>query len=229
VDNASDRSSRRTTIVVAVGVRLFREGLAQLLSLQPDLEVKGSAADEQVATERARALQPDVILLDTSLPNATSTARQLLLESPAARVLALGIPESDEDVIGFAEAGVAGYITRDASFEDLIATVRGIASGELLCSPRIAAALLRHVASGAVPASSELRRLTTREREILELIDDGACNKDIAARLNIEVSTVKNHVHHILAKVGASGRSQAAARLRPALKRYPSIRRASRI
>jgi DNA-binding NarL/FixJ family response regulator len=126
----------------------------------------------------------------------------------------LGVDDGDDDVLAWAEAGVSGYVARDASFEDLVETVRAVARGELRCSPRLAATLLRRVTALAGDAPHSATRLTQREREISSLLEAGLSNKEIAGRLYIELPTVKNHVHNILRKVGASRRGEAAALLR---------------
>ena len=204
-------------VLIAVGVRLYREGLARLLPQQAGILVKGTAANQVGAVSKARTLSPDIVLLDTGLPDSLATVRALLEVAPTSRVIALAVTETEVDVISYVEVGVSGYLTRDGSFEDLVATIRSVASGELLCSPRVAALLLRPVARAAVGLSPDTRRLSPRELQIVELIDQGLSNKEIASRLSIEVSTVKNHVHDILEKLGATGRGQAAARVRPVL------------
>jgi DNA-binding NarL/FixJ family response regulator len=202
-------------VLIVVGVCLYREGLAALLAQQTGIVVKGVAADQNDAVAYARSLSPQVVLLDTGLPNSLATVTSLLAVAPGCRVIALGVAESETEVITYAEAGVSGYVTRDGSFEDLVAAIRSAARGELLCSPRISALLLRQIAKVAAGVAPDLDRLTPRELQIVGLIDEGYSNKEIANRLNIEVSTVKNHVHHILEKLGAERRIQAAAILRP--------------
>jgi DNA-binding NarL/FixJ family response regulator len=132
---------------------------------------------------------------------------------PGLKVIALGIDELESEVIRWAEAGIDGLVSRQASLEDLMATVDSVAQGETLCSPRMTAALLRHVGvlareRGSSRATSPL---TAREREIAGLIDEGLSNKEIAQRLCIELATVKNHVHNLLEKLGVRRRGEAAA------------------
>lgn len=201
-------------VLIAVGVRLYREGLAGLLTKQAGIVVKGTAADQVSALAQAKTLSPDIVLLDTGLPNSLTTVRALLEVAPMSRVIALAVTETEAEIISFGEVGVSGYVTRDASFEDLVANIRGVGRGELLCSPRVAAVLLRQVAKAAAGLGPDLARLTPRERQIIELIDQGFSNKEIANHFNIEVSTVKNHVHHILEKLSATRRGEAAARVR---------------
>ena len=120
-----------------------------------------------------------------------------------------------------AEAGAAGYLLRSDPLVELVAVIGSVARGETRCSPRVAAALLRRVAtlSHERRHQAEPTRLTAREREVLQLVDDGLSNKQIARRLSIELRTVKNHVHHILEKFQVHRRAEAAARFRMARQR----------
>ena len=134
---------------------------------------------------------------------------------PDAHVVALGVPEDESEVIACAEAGAAGLVTLEGSLDDLEAMLESVGRGETLCSPRVAAALLRRVAALADDhAASGHARLTAREREIVQLVDRGLSNKEIARELQIELTTVKNHVHNILDKLHVRRRADAAARVR---------------
>jgi len=162
-----------------------------------------------------------VVLLDTAIPDNVWIVRALVAAVPGPKVVALAVPEVEREVLACAEAGVAGYVTREGSVEDLVAAVESVARGEMVISPRMAATLLQRVATLALeqsPAAIEAR-LTTREVEILDLIDQGLSNKEIARRLTIELSTVKNHVHNILEKLNVTRRGEAAARARAARER----------
>ncbi|MDQ5821587.1 MAG: response regulator transcription factor, partial [Actinomycetota bacterium] len=156
-------------------------------------------------------------LLDVAGGDGPGVVRSLLAKAPGTMVVALGVTEADDDVLPLAEAGVAGYVTRDGTVDDLLATVESVAAGETICSPRITATLLRRVALLARDrgAAAEAKRgLTHREREIVDLIDEGLSNKEIAVRLRIELATVKNHVHNILDKLHVRRRAEAAAAVR---------------
>jgi DNA-binding NarL/FixJ family response regulator len=156
-----------------------------------------------------------VVLLDAASHGALEGACAIRASSPDAAVVALGVANAEGDVIACAEAGVAGYVVREGSVEDLIATVESAARGELRCSPRMAGALVRRLARlAAGQPIPDGARLTRRELEIVRMIDDGLSNKEIAVRLSIEVATVKNHVHHLLEKLGVRRRGEAAAKLR---------------
>jgi DNA-binding NarL/FixJ family response regulator len=132
---------------------------------------------------------------------------------PGVPIVALGVPDVEGDVLACAEAGIAGYVTREASLEELVAVVRSAVQGELRCSPRIAAGLLRRLSALSEHGPSAPRvRLTARQREIVRLIGQDLSNKEIAHRLGIEVATVKNHVHNLLEKLNVHRRT-AAVRL----------------
>jgi DNA-binding NarL/FixJ family response regulator len=207
-------------IVIACDIRLYREGLSLHLARQDQLDVVGTAATRDETHRLARELRPDVLLLDMAMPGSLELVHEVHDIAPETRVLALTIPEADGAVIACAEAGVAGFVTREATIADLLEAIRSAARGEATMSPRAAAALLRRVGALAAdrPASAPPRgELTAREREIVELVALGLSNKAIAARLHVEVATVKNHVHNILDKLQVRRRGEIAAHLgRPA-------------
>lgn len=205
--------SRRTLrVLIVVGVRLYREGLTDMLSRQDGLSVVGVESDRRGAVAAIQRQQPDVVLLDTAVIDTYPTMADIRHLAPEVRVVALGVGDQEEDVLLCAEAGVAGYVTRDASLEDLVAVVESAARGVLHCSPEVAGSLLRRLAAlaadrGTDPSSP---RLTTRESQIVRLIEEDLSNKEIAVRLGIEVATVKNHVHNVLEKLNIHRRSEAA-------------------
>jgi two-component system nitrate/nitrite response regulator NarL len=200
-------------VLIVAHIRLYREGLAQMLQEEPRIDVVGTAVGADEAVAALQRHQPDVVLLDMAIPDNVWLVRMLVATVPGTKVVALAVPEVEREVIACAEAGVAGYVTREGSVEDVVAAVESVARGEMLCSPRMAATLLQRVATLALeraPDSIEAR-LTRRELEILDLIDQGLSNKEIARRLTIELSTVKNHVHNILEKLNVNRRAEAAA------------------
>jgi DNA-binding NarL/FixJ family response regulator len=138
--------------------------------------------------------------------------RDLRSEAPRCKILAFAVEEIAADIIECAEAGAAGYVTADASIDDLVTAIERLTHAELVCSPRIAAQLFGRISERGEPWSNEKKTLTTREREVLDCIRQGKSNKEIAQRLNIAEPTVKNHVHHLLEKLDVTTRAQAAAR-----------------
>ncbi len=216
-----------TRVLIVADIRLFRDGLAEILGKQARLDVVGTADSGAAAIGRAAELSPDLILVDQAMPDSLATIRSVLTLLPSAKVISLGVAETEGDVIACAEAGVSGYVPREASVEDLLAVVDSVRRGELLCSPRAAASLLRRLAlraaGGGEPGPEG--HLTSREGQIVRLIEQGLSNKEIASRLGIEVATVKNHVHNVLEKLRVHRRAEAAARVRgPFLPANPGAR-----
>ncbi|MCV7070106.1 response regulator transcription factor [Mycolicibacterium rufum] len=152
---------------------------------------------------------PNIVLLDMSTDASAAAARLLARDLPSARIVALAVPETEPDVLACIEAGVSGYVPRTGSIDDLVAAIRDAIRGEARCSPLITSVLMRRVATLA-NAGGTGQRLTTREREIAEYIALGMSNRDIACRLGIEMCTVKNHVHHMLEKLGVNRRADIA-------------------
>jgi two-component system, NarL family, nitrate/nitrite response regulator NarL len=194
---------------------LHREGLCTLLATREGFEVVGAAADVPDATRLLLAAEqlPEVVLFDMSAPDAAFAARWLIDELPDARVVAIGVPNRERELVSCAEIGVAGFVTCDASFAELVRSLEALSRGEMLCSPAAAAALLRRLAVLARDAErpAPLPLLTAREQEILTLLGEGLSNKQIAQRLCIALPTVRNHVHSILGKLNLHRRAEAAA------------------
>jgi two-component system, NarL family, nitrate/nitrite response regulator NarL len=202
-------------VQIVSDIRLYREGVEAALSRCDGLEVVGTAAGPRDALELASRVRPDIALVDLSMPNGVACIRAIGDAVADVRTVALTVAETEAEVIACAEAGVTGYVTRESSLDDLVAVIRSVDRGEMLCSPRIAATLVRRVAALAAASPARPRAtLTGRELEIVALIDEGLSNKEIAGRLLIEVATVKNHVHNILEKLQVRARAEAAAELR---------------
>ncbi|HEY7618466.1 MAG TPA: response regulator transcription factor [Solirubrobacteraceae bacterium] len=203
-------------VVVVADVRLYREGLADVLGRQGVLRVGAAVGDIPAAIAAARGAVFDVAVVGLEARDGLAAVRELRESAPGLRVVALSVADEPDEVVAWAEAGISAYVTRDGSIDELVAAIVGAMRDELPCSDRVAAALLRRVTALASRPGDRhpAARLTRREREIVALIDEGLANKEIAARLQIELPTVKNHVHHVLEKLGARRRSEAAWRLR---------------
>lgn len=216
IRNVCGKPKNVIRVLIISAIRLYRDGLAQVLGRDDRVQVFGAFDTiERSMQQRPESGRPDVVLLDTTDPDALKDMRLVSAEFPGAKVVALGVARDDGDVIACAEAGIAGYVFRDASIDELFATVESAARGELRCSPEMAATLLRRVANLArYGGSAGAANVTRREREILDLIDRGYSNKQIAAQLFIEVATVKNHIHNILEKLDVRTRAEAAAKTR---------------
>lgn len=189
-----------------------------LLSSEPGLVVVGTARDATEAIWALRALEEpaDLILIDVSEAAEPFSIRRVGNALPGSRVIALEVEEREEEILAHAEAGAVAYVTRDRSCRDLVDVIESAARGEAVYSPAMTGALLRRVAALASGNGhiSPVPALTARESQILLLIERGLSNKQIASRLSVELSTVKNHVHRILGKIGVEHRAAAAAWVR---------------
>jgi two-component system, NarL family, nitrate/nitrite response regulator NarL len=212
-ERVNGKHTRRVLLVADVSVH--RDSLVEQLDREPGIRVVGATSDPVQSVAECWNLSPDLVLLDVAAEERVAAIAALVDAIPDVRVVAFAVPETESDIVACAEAGVAACVTREASFDELVATIERVGSGESLCSPQVAAVLLRRVATLAAERSGEpAASLTTREREILDLIDEGLSNKQIAQRLCVEVPTVKNHVHNLLAKLDVHSRYEAAALIR---------------
>jgi two-component system, NarL family, nitrate/nitrite response regulator NarL len=199
-------------VAIMSDVLLHREGLASLLGQISPLRVTESVHDPEEAAACVRAGNVDVVVVDLGAGNVTSV-QALLASAPGARVVVLSAPQRPDDVIALAEAGVLGYVTREQSIAELGTTIESVASDEMACAPWIATLLIRRVQALAADRPAPVDRLTAREAGVLELVAEGLSNREIASQLHIELTTVKNHVHNILEKLGARTRADAVGLL----------------
>ena len=200
--------------LLVVDIPFYREGLQELLARSGDIEIICAVSGPDEVESAARASAPNVVLLDIGAPDAADVLDRLLRMPVAPKVVALAVAETPQDVTRWVEAGVAGYVPRTASSEDLIRALNDVVRDEVRCPPQIAARLMRRLAAlaaSAQPATTALGALTDREQEVLALLADGLPNKLIAARLRIQPATAKNHVHNILHKLDLRGRVEAAS------------------
>jgi len=224
-DGVSGASAAPLRVAVVTDVGVYREGLAASLSTRSETEVVATAGCLAEALDLLQHARPDVLLLDLGLPGAGEVVRAAREARPETKVVALAVSDTEQGVLACAEAGVWGYVTRDASVDDLVGRLLAVARGELTCAPAITASLFRHVGELAARRGppADAPALTPREREVLALVSEGLSNKEIARQLSIRVSTVKNHVHNLLEKLNVPRRGAAAARLRPDDRGAPSL------
>ncbi len=194
---------------------LFRSGISSLLQRQEDFEVVGEAGDGLEGAKRAKALQPDVVLLDLHMRGigGVESIRLIAEEAPSARVLMLTVSEDAEDLLDALRNGAAGYLLKNIETEVLIDAIRRTAAGEPIVSPQMTGKLIQELRSPSRPAApvpAEYDRLSPRERDILGHLAHGASNKEIARQLDLAESTVKIHVQSILKKLQCASRVQAA-------------------
>ena len=199
---------------------LFREGLCTLLSVHPDFEVVGEAANGAEAIRLARSLLPLVVLMDLQMPvlDGVAATRRLHEEQPDCRVIVLTTFDDDELVFDGLRAGAVGYLLKDAPSEKLAEAIRVAARGETFLQPSVAAKVVAEFArlsrKTLTTANPVIEPLSEREIEVLRLIAQGASNREIANALFLAEGTVKNHVTNILGKLEARDRTQAALKAR---------------
>jgi DNA-binding NarL/FixJ family response regulator len=209
------RDARRLHIVVVSGVRFVREALADILERDPLVSVVALCTDLIEAVALRPILQPDVVLVDATIPEGPNVLRRALDIAPEMRIVAFAVRETEDDIIAWAEAGVIGYIPSTAALADLVRLVVDIHRGEQVCSGRVAAGLLRRIALSANRGNGLYTTflppgLTERERLVAELLGTGLSNKEIARQLSISLTTTKSHVHMLLGKLNARRRKQVA-------------------
>lgn len=214
-----DRPAR---LVIADDHDFVRSGIKVMLSGEADLQIVGEAADGQEALDLCGRERPDLALMDVRMPRMDGlTATRFIKRSfPAVSVLILTMHENEDYLLEAVKAGAAGYVLKDAPQRELVTAVRKVLEGETTLNRRLATGLLKRLANdarGAVPRPGAGRPgpsqpLTARELEVLEHVALGRTNREIAEEFVISVGTVKNHVEHVLAKLGASDRTQAVVR-----------------
>jgi DNA-binding NarL/FixJ family response regulator len=209
-------------ILLVVEVPLIGSIFASVLEDEPDIQVAGCVATFQGALKFLQEHEVNIALVSVGLPDqgALALTRRIVDSMPAVKVLALGLVEEDKnDTLRYIEAGAAGYILKDSSLHELMEIIRLAQRGEAQVSTRMAGAMMERLSRlGRMFSAVESKmdgdvRLTSRELEVLQFIGEGLTNQQIAARLVVEVGTVKNHVHSILDKLNVSNRDEAASYL----------------
>ena len=210
-----------TRLLIVARTRFYRDGLAEVLPTKADLQVIGTFPDCSTALLGMQDVVPDIVLLDTAVEDGLQMVRTIAHQDARIRVVAIAITERPDRILTWAEAGISGYVSTECSIDELVDIILTTRRGDLRCSPKVAGAMLRHLGELAARAQGTsgkrgLHDLTSRERQIVALIDRGWSNKRIASRLDISLATVKNHVHNVLRKLDVRKRGEAAAVLRRA-------------
>ncbi len=193
-------------ILIADDHALVREGFRSLLEAQPDIEVVGEAADGEEAVKKVKEVQPDIVLMDITMPvmDGLEATQQIKLNNPEVKILALTMHEGDEFFFKFLDAGASGYFVKGGSSSELLWALRVVSQGEVFLYPSMAKKLLgdylQRVNEGNDKESFDT--LTNRQREILKLIAEGHTNQEIAKILVLSISTVQTHRAHIMSKLG---------------------------
>jgi DNA-binding NarL/FixJ family response regulator len=217
-------------VLVADDQRVVRDGLVLLLGLLPHVEVVGTAANGEEAVGQAAAQEPDVVLMDLRMPrcDGVEATRRLREQSPGIKVIVLTTYADDRSVIEALRAGARGYLTKDAGAAEIRQALQQVVNGQAVIDPAVQHHLVDAIAVAPAPAGpgdapptaaagpgapgTQLPDgLTPREAEVLGLIAEGLSNAEIASRLVVSEATVKSHVNHLLAKIGARDRAQAVS------------------
>ncbi|HXK34497.1 MAG TPA: response regulator transcription factor [Dehalococcoidia bacterium] len=202
----------KTRLMIVDDHEVVRMGLRAALEIEADFTVVAEASTGKEAIEKARAHQPDIVLMDVRMEgmDGIEACREIRSEFPDTRVLMLTSYAEEETVVAALLAGAAGYVLKNVGRARLLEALRSVARGESLLDSKVTRGVLEKLVAGK-PKQEPDDDLTPREKEVLTLIAEGATNKEIAAKLVVSENTARNHVSHILAKLGFSRRSEAAA------------------
>ncbi len=190
-------------LLIADDHKLMREGLRALLTGESDIDVIGEAGDGRAIVKMAEKLSPDVVLMDISMPqlNGIEATRQIEDLSGSTRVIALSMHADRLFVEGVLKAGAAGYLLKDSAFDELAQAVRAVSNGQKYLSPGVAGVVVDGFLNANVAAAEVDGNLTSREREVLQLVTEGIPTRDIAAQLHISVKTVESHRRAVMQKL----------------------------
>ncbi|MFA6472374.1 MAG: response regulator transcription factor [Candidatus Latescibacterota bacterium] len=197
--------------------RLLREGIKAMIEKEPNFQVETASGNGENILKVICAQKPNILLLDIGLPKHDNVELLISLKArfPEIKIIMMGIVPIQEEILQFIEAGVSGFIVKDATIEDFLGTIRSVADGEKVLPSNMTKSLFSVIVDHAIKqygASKliESVRMTRREREVVTLIADGMTNKEIADKLNLSAFTVKSHVHNILEKMALNTRVQIA-------------------
>lgn len=202
------------TVAIVDDNRLVREALSEMLGRLPDVRVVAAGVADPAFVD---ATQPDVLLLDVGLRDEDSlgVAANITTRSPRTKIIVMDLIPVNDDIVQFVNAGVSGFVLKDATFDEFVTTIRSVAAGDKVLPPRLTESLFSQIARAAGGQNHghvlEDVRMTRREREVIELIGEGLSNKEIAQRLNIAAHTVKSHVRNVMEKLALHTRLQIAA------------------
>ena len=191
-------------ILLADDHKLLREGLRSLLAKEPDVEVVAEAENGRTAVRLVSELKPDIVVMDVGMPdlNGIEATRQIVGRKSGTKVLALSMHSDRRFVEGMLKAGASGYLLKDCANEEFVRAIRAVADGQTYLSPAIAGTIVEDfVRQAPVEVSSESGIISSREREVLQLVAEGLASKQIAAKLNISIKTVETHRHQIMARL----------------------------
>jgi DNA-binding NarL/FixJ family response regulator len=202
--------SKKITVVICDDHALFREGVKTILNSQPDFEVVGEAEDGREGVELAARLNPDVVLMDISMPvlKGFEATRRIKKERPDVKVLILSVYDDEDLVARCLDAGASGYVLKDSPPPQLTYAIQAVSRGQQYMSPRVLTTVVRQFIANPTEPKTGYDLLSDREREILVLLAEGVALKDIARRLNLSVKTVEAHKYNLMRKLNLHDRSE---------------------
>ncbi len=203
----------KTRLMIVDDHEVVRMGLRAALEVEPDFTVVAEASNGIEAIERAKAHAPDIVLMDVRMDgtDGIEACREIRSDLPDTKVLMLTSFAEEQTVVAAVLAGAAGYVLKNVARSRLLDALRSVARGESLLDSKVTRTVLEQLVGARTRPGDDEDNLTAREREVLALIADGATNKEIAAKLVVSDNTARNHVSHILSKLGLTRRSEAAA------------------
>ncbi len=208
---------KKILIVVIEDNRLLREGITAMIGEQRDLKVTAAFGDWAKALQFIRQSQPNIVLLDLGLRNQNSLnlAKVLKQDFQKIKIIVMDLVPLQEDLLVFVQAGVSGFILKEATVDEFLKTIRSVAGGAKSLPPHLTESLFSQIVNKAVNESNPSKiigsiKMTKRERQVIDLVSDGLTNKEIAQKLNISTYTVKSHIHNILEKLAIHTRVQIA-------------------
>src|SRR5438270_5446222 len=203
--------SEQIRVVVADDHPLFREGVVTSLRSMEDINVVGQAENADEAVRVVREELPDLALLDVTMPGGgIEAARKIAAACPATRIVMLTVSEDEDDLLAAMKAGASGYVLKGVSARELASVVRSVSGGDVYVAPSLAWGLLREMSSPQAQVSDPLAELSTRERQVLELVAGGLSNQEIGMKLGLAEKTIKHYMTNILTKLQVRSRVEAA-------------------
>lgn len=207
-------NTKKINVLIADDHALLREGLVKILSLEPNIQIVGEAADGAQAIELAKTTDVDIILMDINMPNVNgiTATKEIKSLKPDVGIIALTIHDQEDYLFELIRCGISGYVLKDVSPDELVKTIRGVAAGQSFIPPSLTAKVFQQLNKLAQQNEQPHRHygLTDRELEVLKEVTQGSSNKNIAKKLYISEKTVKNHLTSIFQKLGVNDRTQAA-------------------
>ena len=201
--------SEQIRVVVADDHPLFREGVVTSLRSMDDINVVGQAENGDEALRVVREELPDLALLDVTMPGGgIEAARKIAAACPATRIVMLTVSEDEDDLLAAMKAGASGYVLKGVSARELASVVRSVSAGEVYVAPSLAFGLLREMSQERT--SDPLAELSSRERQVLELVANGLSNQEIGLKLGLAEKTIKHYMTNILTKLQVRSRVEAA-------------------